>query len=109
MDPSKLPTNWGDTYEELGSLIRRTDIVMICLSAAFVCGRLYSRRLSKMHMWWDDYFIIAGLVRLVIYPADDLLLLKFQVLAWASSLVVLESLLKSLLAHRVECLSLSSG
>ena len=49
-------------YDDFGPLIRRTTIAMVCLSATFVGGRLYSRSLTKVNPWWDDYLIIAGLV-----------------------------------------------
>ena len=56
-----LPDTPG-LYDNVGPLIQRTDIAMICLSAVFLCGRLYARRLSNARFWWDDYFIVAGLV-----------------------------------------------
>ena len=49
-------------YDDLGPLIQRTTIAMVCISALFLGGRLYSRSLTKMDPWWDDYFCIAGLV-----------------------------------------------
>ena len=50
-------------YDDFGPLIRRTTIAMVCLSAVFLCGRLYARRLSNVTFWWDDYLAVAGLVQ----------------------------------------------
>ena len=63
MASSAVSPNTPGLYDNIGPLIRRTAIAMVCLSAVFLCGRLYARRLSNAPFWWDDYFIIAGLVQ----------------------------------------------
>lgn len=62
MAPTVTSAKTPDLRDDAGPLIRRTAIAMVCLSAIFLCGRLYARRLSKVQFWWDDYFSVAGLV-----------------------------------------------
>lgn len=41
-----------------------TAIVLICVMTPFVILRLYSRSLTVMNLWWDDWMIIVAAVRI---------------------------------------------
>ena len=52
----------GLGYTDYQQRFLALQIVLILLATFSVVLRLFSRRITKASLWWDDYFIIAGLV-----------------------------------------------
>jgi len=47
-----------------GGQVALTTVMMLIATVA-VCARLYARRLRKAVLSWDDYTVIAALVRII--------------------------------------------
>ena len=41
-------------------------VIFMALSIVAVALRLISRRIARTKLWWDDYFVIASLVRSIL-------------------------------------------
>ena len=52
-----------DEHANKGPLVLGVSICMTVLAITAVTLRFISRRLSRADFWWDDWFILAALVR----------------------------------------------
>ena len=53
---------------DVSGLVLALMIVFMVLSVLSVALRLISRRIARLKLWWDDYFVIASLVSSTISP-----------------------------------------
>ena len=58
----------SDLHANKGPVVLVVSILMVILAVAAVALRFLSRKLSKAIFWWDDWIILAALVRLRANP-----------------------------------------
>lgn len=51
-----------DADANLGPMMVRVCVAMMCLSSIGLSGRFFVRRLTKQPLLWDDWLIVVGLV-----------------------------------------------
>ena len=66
LSPSEIQYQLAHINESQGPLCIGVISMFLVIDFAAVSTRLYSKRLTRNKLGWDDYFILAALVRLML-------------------------------------------
>lgn len=62
---NSISSQLNHAKDNRGPEILAVNVVLFVICALAVVLRVYSRRIAKVKLWWDDWIIIADLVRLI--------------------------------------------
>ncbi|PKS05033.1 hypothetical protein jhhlp_008399 [Lomentospora prolificans] len=81
----------GDSTETRGPEINAANWVLVGLSALFVGLRLYSKRLRRRHLWWDDWIVVAAWVCSVyiLIPEREFALMVVHKVLMTSDIIII--------------------